>query len=38
MSEQPKTCGQCNAELPADSVSALCSQCLLQIGFETQPQ
>ena len=37
MSEQPKTCAQCNAELSVDSLSSLCPQCLLQIGFETQP-
>ena len=37
MSEQPKTCTQCNAELSVDSLSSLCPQCLLQIGFETQP-
>lgn len=38
MIDQPKTCGQCQAELAADSLSALCPQCLLQIGFDTQPQ
>ncbi len=37
MSESPKKCAQCNAELPADGASSLCPQCLLQIGFETQP-
>jgi serine/threonine protein kinase len=37
MSESSRKCAQCNAELPADGASSLCPQCLLQIGFETQP-
>lgn len=37
MSESSIKCAQCNAELPADGASSLCPQCLLQIGFETQP-
>lgn len=36
MSEQSKTCNQCNAKLPWDTSASLCSQCLLRIGFDTQ--
>ena len=39
MNEDSQKCAQCDAELPADSSSALCPKCLLRIGFETnKPQ
>ncbi|MEZ6123539.1 MAG: serine/threonine-protein kinase [Planctomycetaceae bacterium] len=38
MADSPKTCAQCDAELPADNLASLCSACLLQIGFETRPE
>ena len=37
MSEASPKCAQCEAVLPANSGSALCPKCLLQIGFETEP-
>lgn len=37
MSESPRKCSQCEAELPPDSESSLCPKCLLNVGFATEP-
>lgn len=38
MSESTKKCTKCEAEIPADNSASLCPRCLLQAGFETQPE